>query len=184
MSSNVLWLLLALGLLGAFDTLYYHEWRARLPALGQSAGPELKLHAVRDFLYVPLFATLPFFQWLGWWAVILACLLLAEIAVTIRDFIVEDWVRKPIGGVFAGERATHALMGITYGAMLAYLVPTMLLWWHRHTVLVAQPAESPLGLRWTLVALAIGVALSGGRDLMGAYGLPYGGWSWAAVGRR
>ena len=46
-----LWLLALQGAIGAFDTLYYHEWRARLPARGRRAAPELKLHAGRDFLY-------------------------------------------------------------------------------------------------------------------------------------
>jgi hypothetical protein len=38
-----------LGIIGAFDTFYYHEWRARLPARGRRAAAELKLHAARDF---------------------------------------------------------------------------------------------------------------------------------------
>lgn len=29
---GALWLLAILGITGAFDTLYYHEWRAQLPA--------------------------------------------------------------------------------------------------------------------------------------------------------
>jgi len=36
--SIALWLLAALGVIGAFDTIYYHEWRARLPAQGSSRG--------------------------------------------------------------------------------------------------------------------------------------------------
>jgi hypothetical protein len=42
------------GIIGAFDTLYYHEWRARLAAGGSGTSPELKLHAARDFLYAAL----------------------------------------------------------------------------------------------------------------------------------
>jgi len=34
----VLWLLALQGVIGAFDTAYYHEWRARLPGLGASCG--------------------------------------------------------------------------------------------------------------------------------------------------
>ena len=45
------------GVIGAFDTLYYHEWKARLPARGRAAAPELYLHAARDFLYAVLFGT-------------------------------------------------------------------------------------------------------------------------------
>ncbi len=54
-----LYLLALQGLIGAFDTLFYHEWRARLPARGRRAAPELMLHAGRDFFYGVLFCTLP-----------------------------------------------------------------------------------------------------------------------------
>ena len=37
-----LWLLAIQGLIGAFDTAYYHEWRARLPARGKLAASELR----------------------------------------------------------------------------------------------------------------------------------------------
>ena len=60
-----LWLLAIQGVIGAFDTLYYHEWRARLPARGAQSASELKLHAARDFLYAVLFATLPWIAWQG-----------------------------------------------------------------------------------------------------------------------
>lgn len=43
--SLVLWLLAIQGAIGAFDTAYYHEWRARLPAMGRAAAYELNLHA-------------------------------------------------------------------------------------------------------------------------------------------
>jgi hypothetical protein len=56
---SALYQLAALGILGAFDALYCHEWRARLPALGKSAGAELRLHAWRDFVYFALFCSLP-----------------------------------------------------------------------------------------------------------------------------
>ena len=62
---TALWLMAAQGVIGAFDTLYYHEWRARLPARGREASPELKLHAARDLLYGILFGTLPWFAWQG-----------------------------------------------------------------------------------------------------------------------
>ena len=124
-----LWLLFVQGLIGAFDTLYYHEWRARLPAQVPAAAPELKLHAARDFLYAVLFAGLPWLTWAGGWAVVLAAVLAAEIVLTLRDFVVEIAVRRSLGDVYAGERVTHAVMGILYGAMLANLLPTLARWW-------------------------------------------------------
>ena len=65
-----LWLLALQGVIGAFDTAYYHEWRARLPGLGPQAAPELRLHAARDVLYALIFATLPWFAWQGLWTML------------------------------------------------------------------------------------------------------------------
>src|SRR5580698_613627 len=110
---NVALYLFALqGLLGAFDTLYYHEWRARLPGGVPGTRPELVLHGGRDIIYAVLFGALPLLRFEGLWAWVLAALLVIEIVITLTDFVVEDTVRKPLGGVFPGERVTHALMGI------------------------------------------------------------------------
>lgn len=51
---TVLWLLAIQGALGMFDTLCFHEWRARLPALSPQARPELRLHGVRSLIYTVL----------------------------------------------------------------------------------------------------------------------------------
>jgi hypothetical protein len=176
--TTALWLLAVQGVIGAFDTLYYHEWRARLPARGAQSAPELKLHALRDFLYAVLFGTLPWLAWQGLWVVVLAAVLLAEIALTLTDFVVEIRVRKPLGDVYAGERITHAVMGIIYGAMVANLLPVLGDWWFRPTAFVPAPA-APEALRWALSLMAVGVFLSGLRDLYAALGLPYGGWPWS-----
>jgi hypothetical protein len=93
--------------------------------LGKRARAELQLHALRDLIYSVLFSTLPWLAWQGWWAAVLALLLLTEVVLTLWDFVVEDWVRKPLGGVYPGERIMHGVMGITYGAMLACLGPSL-----------------------------------------------------------
>jgi hypothetical protein len=173
-----LWLLAIQGLIGAFDTLYYHEWRARLPARGTLSASELKLHAARDFFYAVLFGTLPWVAWHGGWGLVLIGVLIAEIALTLTDFVVEITVRKPLGDVYAGERVTHAVMGILYGAMIACLIPVLMEWWRQPTALVMSVPDIPDVLWWALVAMAAGVALSGLRDLYAAYELPYGGWPW------
>jgi len=115
-----LWLLATQGVIGAFDTIYYHEWRARLAARGKAAAVELKLHASRDFLYAVLFGTLPFLAWRGSWALALLAVVIAEIVLTLWDFVAEIAVRRSLGDVYAGERVTHAVMGILYGGMLAF----------------------------------------------------------------
>jgi len=76
--ATALWLLAVQGVIGAFDTLYFHEWRARLPARYQTVAAELKIHAVRDFLYAVIFGTLPWLTWEGRWALVLTAILIAE----------------------------------------------------------------------------------------------------------
>jgi hypothetical protein len=178
---TALWLLALQGAIGAFDTLYYHEWRARLPALA-GARPELRLHAVRALVYAALFALLPRVEWRGAWAYVLGALLAAEIYITLRDFVVEDDVRAPLGGVFAGERTTHTVMAIIYGAMLANLLPAVLGWRLAPTALAPHAEAVPVELVWSLTLMSVGVALSGLRDAYAALGLPGGAWPWRAEG--
>ena len=180
--TTALWLLAFQGALGAFDTLYYHEWRARLPAGGASTRDELRLHAARSLIYAVVFGTLPFLAWRGAWGLVLAALLAAEIVITLRDFVVEDRVRRPLGGVYAGERVTHALMGIIYGAFLAFLFPTLRGWWLAPTSLAPSSDEAPTALRWALALMCAGVFLSGVRDLSAALGLPRSAWPWPSRG--
>jgi hypothetical protein len=172
---TALWLLAAQGIIGAFDTLYYHEWRARLPGRVPGTAPELKLHAVRDFLYAVLFGTLPWLAWQGLWVLVLAAVFLTEILLTLTDFVVERRVRKPLGDVYGGERVTHAVMGIIYGAMVANLLPVLWHWWSLPTAL-APAVAAPVFLGWGMAVMATGVFLSGVRDLYAALGLPHGGW--------
>jgi hypothetical protein len=167
----VIWALILFavqGALGAFDTLYYHEYRARLPGGVPGTAPELLLHAARDLFYAVLFGTLPFLRYEGAFAYGLAALLLAEIGITLRDFVIEDTVRKPLGGVYPGERVTHAMMGIIYGAALAHLVPELFTWSGQPTRL--SPWEAPPELRAILPLMAAGVFFSGLRDLGAVFG--------------
>ena len=175
-----LWLLAIQGVIGAFDTLYYHEWRARLPARGKQSAAELKIHAARDFFYAVIFGSLPFIAWRGAWAAVFLGVLVIEIVLTLWDFIVEIAARKPIGDVYGGERVTHAVMGIIYGAMLGYLLPVLWRWWNEPTALALAPPPAPELLRWGLAIMAAGVLASGIRDLYAAMGLPGGSWPWPA----
>lgn len=181
--TTALWLLAVQGAIGAFDTFYYHEWRARLPALA-GARPELRLHAARALVYAVLFGLLPRVEWRGAWAYVLGALVAAEIFITLRDFAVEDGVRAPLGGVFAGERTTHTVMAIIYGAMLANLLPAVEVWRGQPTALAAHTRDVPEGLVWLLTLMSAGVALSGLRDGYAALGLPGGGWPWRAEGAK
>ncbi|CAN5327595.1 hypothetical protein BH23ACT9_BH23ACT9_07930 [soil metagenome] len=175
--STALWLLALLGVVGAFDTLYFHEWRGQLVAR-PDMRPELRLHVARDAIYVIVFATLPLVAWHGWFTAALALLLLAEIVITLADFVTEDRVRTAIGGVFPGERITHAIMGIIYGAMLAYLTPTLWQWAQEPTGITGAPHQVPATVTWGLVLMAAGILLHGLRDLYAVLGMPGSNWPW------
>jgi hypothetical protein len=84
-----IWILLLQATLGAFDTLYYHEYKLRLPH-GDHTQTELRLHAVRDFCYAVIIVSLGFVTWNGALAWVLAAILLAEIVITLWDFVEED----------------------------------------------------------------------------------------------
>jgi hypothetical protein len=153
-----IWLLFVQALLGAFDTLYYHEFRLALPH-GQGTSTELRLHASRDFAYAFIIGSLGFLTWNGALAWVLFGILLAEIVITLWDFIEEDRIRR----LPAGERAMHAVMGIVYGAFLACLLPEMWRWSSAPTGFGRSYHGFPA---LVLAALAVGVLLSGVRDLV------------------
>jgi hypothetical protein len=162
--SSVLWTLIVQGALGAFDTLYFHEYRARLPKL-RAGSKELKLHAARDFIYSVILITLPWFVWRGWWGGVLVVLLASEIFITMYDFVVEDTTRRSIGGVYPAERVTHAVMGIVYGVFLAEFFPIIREWLGAPTSFDFSSANAPLFPRCISTAMGLGVLASGVRDL-------------------
>lgn len=182
--ADALWLLAVLGLLGGFDTVYFHEIRGRLPVHLPGLQPELKLHAGRSFIYVAVLGTLPWIAWRGTWAIVLAALLLCEISITLADFIIEDQVRKPMGGLLPGERVTHTIMAIVYGAMLAHLIPVILHWRHLPSRLAIDLAPVQSWLRLGLSALAVGTFASATRDAYAVIGFPrpLARWPWQASG--
>lgn len=160
-----LYLLVAQGILGAFDTLYYHEYQQQLPRHA-SAKIELRLHAARDFAYALVFGSLAWFAWHGAWAWLFGAVLLFEIAITLWDFVEEDLTRK----LPAGERIMHTVMAIIYGAFLAHLLPEVMLWARQPTSLT--PVQ--LGfLSWVLSFFALGVFLSGIRDVLASFHPPH-----------
>lgn len=153
-----IWILLVQATLGATDTLYYHEYKLKLPH-GDHTQIELRLHAVRDFCYAIIIGSLGFATWQGVLAWILLAILAVEIIITLWDFVEEDKVRK----LPAGERCMHSIMGIVYGAFLAYLVPEILSWSQLPTGWGVSYHGIPA---WLLLLIAIGVFVSGIRDLV------------------
>ena len=151
-------LLMIQGALGAFDTLWYHEWRQRLPSR-RGARSELRLHAARDFAYAVVFASLAWVEWRGALTWVLVAVLAFEVVVTLCDFIEEDRTRP----LPAGERIMHTIMAILYGAFLANLVPWLVEWSSQATVFA--PVDYGV-ISWLMTVMAVGVFASGVRDVV------------------
>ena len=155
-----LWVLAAIGVMGAVDTIAFHELASRLAAR-PTAWRELRLHACRDVAYLILFTTLAWFEPHGALAAGIAAVIVAEVVVTAFDFVVE-WDTRVLP---TGERALHAVIAVTYGAFAALLAPSLAAW-------IALPVGmDPRGhgvLSWILTLLALGVAFWSVRDATAA----------------
>ncbi len=147
------------GLLGGFDTLYNHEWDARLPQKPYAAL-ELALHAGRSALYVPIFAGLAWFEWHGMLVVVLAALVIGEFTLTLIDSVVEDRTRA----VAATERVVHMILGVTTGVWTGFVFFTAAIdWWSQPT---AFSATGYGRVSWVLTFFALAVAVSAARDAL------------------
>jgi hypothetical protein len=144
----------------------------------QAGGLRTEAACSAGFLLRHSVCDLPWIAWQGAWVLVLIGVFVAEIVLTLTDFVVEIAVRKQLGDVYAGERVTHAIMGILYGAMIAKLIPVLGHWWDRPTALALDWAPIPGALRWALVVMPSGVLLSGLRDLYAALEFPNGNWPW------
>ncbi|ESQ92013.1 hypothetical protein ABAC460_03695 [Asticcacaulis sp. AC460] len=137
------------GCLGAFDTIYHHEFTERLPWKA-SASRELWIHGIRNFFYGIIFLSLGWIAWGGELAWVFAATLIGEICLTLWDFVIEDQSRK----LPPSERITHTVLAINYGVILCLLTPVLLGW-----------AEFPAGFHlqshglwsWVMTVFAAGV---------------------------
>jgi hypothetical protein len=159
-------LLLVNGVLGAVDTLWYHEYRARLPRRPDLYRTELRLHAARDAVYAVLYGTIGWWMWSGMGAAVLASLLAVEIVITMADFVVEDRIRT----LAAGERVLHSLMAIVYGTMLAHLLPELVDRAQTPTALWGEPTGVPVEMAIVASVFGTGIAVSGLRDWVASNG--------------
>src|SRR5476649_1206997 len=159
MTSSFLWTLIAIQIaMGAFDTFYHHELTERL-AWRPSQRHELQLHGLRNMLYALLFLTLGWLDVHGFWAMIVIAVLVAEVVITLMDFVEEDISRK----LPASERINHTLLALNYGAILVLLLPVLIDWAGRPT-----EVQSVFYNFWSILATvaAAGAGLGGIRDLL------------------
>ena len=167
--NTVLGMLTIQGLLGAFDTLWHHEYECDLPRQ-PGARKELSLHATRELLYAVIFSTAAWLRWDGVWAFAFIGILASEIVITLADFVEEDRSRRlpPM------ERVLHTILALTYGATLALWVPELV-----------RSIQLPTGFSlvysgvwsWLMSLFAVGVFAWGVRDLIAVIRLGVPEWS-------
>ncbi|MDI4233693.1 TIGR01777 family oxidoreductase [Bradyrhizobium sp. Arg237L] len=157
----LLWTLIAIQILmGVFDTFYHHEFTERL-AWRPSQRFELQLHAVRNMFYALLFLILGWLEVHGVFVMLIIAVLVAEVVITLMDFVEEDLSRK----LPASERINHTLLAINYGAILVLLLPVLIGWAMQPTGI--KSAYTDL-LSIVAAAAAVGAALCGLRDFTAA----------------
>ena len=166
--TTVLYLLLVQVLLGGLDNFLHHEFTERLRARPE-ARCELALHAAREAIYAVIFVGIAWFEWSGWYALLLAGLLLVEIGITIADFLVEDRTRR----LPPFERALHTVLAVMIGIILAVLAPVLWGWGQVPSAL----ADVSYGwLSWVFTAAGIAVGLFAIRDAGAALHLAKPDW--------
>ena len=149
------------GALGAVDTIYAHEWQARLP-YQPWARRELTLHSQRSFLYALIFIGLAWFEWRGAFAWLLIALFAAEYLVTLVDAVVEDRTRS----VSRVERVLHMILGLTTGAYVGLISYYASMEWFGAPTSLHPTQHGILSIVLTIYALA--VVLSATRDILAA----------------
>jgi hypothetical protein len=120
---TLLLLLSIQGSIGAYDSIYHHEFKERL-SLRDTAKSELKIHSLRSILYSILFLSFGWAQWHGSLALVFAAILVIELFLTLWDFVEEDRSRV----LPATERITHTILTLNFGAIIALFIPELLRW--------------------------------------------------------
>lgn len=159
--NTVLILVTIQGLLGAFDTLYHHEYTEKLP-WKESARKELMIHGIRNFFYFVIFISLGWVEWHGIYAYIFGAIFCFELYLTLWDFVVEDQTRK----LPATERITHTILTLNYGLVLATFAPILYEWSFTETAFVGVNHGI---LSWIATLYALGVLVWTMRDLLSAF---------------
>jgi uncharacterized protein len=152
------WLLLAQGVMGGFDTLFNHELVEHLPRRPE-ARPEIGLHSMREAIWALLLAGLGWLEWHGAWALALALVVAAEIAVTALD----EWTENRIRVLPQNERVLHVFLTLNLGLIVAALVSTLPHWHARPTALIVDYKG---WISWALLALGASAGIWSLRDLV------------------
>lgn len=110
-------LLLAIGLLGAFDIAWFHTCKGRL-ALRPECHHEAWIHVVRGLVYTAQFLCVPNLRLTGVWYLGWLVLFVMDVTVALLDLLEEPRSRASQGGLSGGEYLMHIVLSLLVGALL------------------------------------------------------------------
>jgi hypothetical protein len=157
-------LLLAIGLLGAFDVVYFHMWRGRLQERAECQR-EVLWHTVRHLVYGLQFLWVAHLRLHGAALVGLAVLYAADVFVAWADVWEEKASRALQGGLPRGEYFMHVVLSVLVGLYLMSVFHAV--WPDRllpAAVILAPPAV-PGALRALMTAMGLGALGAFAHDL-------------------
>jgi hypothetical protein len=139
--------LVAFGVLGSFDGVYFHLMKYRLHEHRESLTEHL-LHAMRGVLFTPiayLFYVVPSagkLLWLG------LAVVAADLCVEVCDILVEKSARENLGGISPTEQVVHVMATAFRMASLAFILSTKpaaaFSWWSATVLPDALPLHVQL----------------------------------------
>jgi hypothetical protein len=147
-------LLLGIGLLGAFDVIYFHRRHSRITER-YDARVEAWIHVARGVVYTLQFVLIPNVHFAGAWYAGFGVLFAADVVIAIADVLVEPETRRSVGGLPRGEYLAHIALSVMVGALLYSLALHTHDWLTEPTALT-WTSTMPLALRLVLAVLAVG----------------------------
>ncbi|HLL84876.1 MAG TPA: hypothetical protein VK420_19560, partial [Longimicrobium sp.] len=158
------YLLLAIGLLGAFDVVYFHMWRGRLQARPECQR-EVLWHTARHLIYALQFLWVANVRFHGAALGLLAALYAADVFVALADVWEEKTSRAPQGGLPRGEYLMHVVLSVLVGLYLMSVLHAV--WPDRllPTAVRLAPPEVPTALRALMTGMGATALLTFAHDL-------------------
>ncbi|WP_342377671.1 SRPBCC family protein [Myxococcus stipitatus] len=162
--SVAFYLLLLIGLLGAFDVVYFHLWRGRLHERAECQR-EVLWHTARHLIYALQFLWVPHVRFQGWALGLLVLLYAADVLVALADVWEERDSRASQGGVPRGEYFMHVVLSVLVGL---YLMATFQAVWVDRllpTGVRIAPPPVPDTLRGLMTVMGVTALLTFATDL-------------------
>ncbi|MFY1828208.1 SRPBCC family protein [Myxococcus fulvus] len=157
------YLLLVIGLLGAFDVVYFHHWRGRLHERAECQR-EVFWHTARHLIYALQFLWVPHVRFQGWALGTLVVLYAVDVGVAFADVWEEKDSRAPQGGLPRGEYFAHVVLSVLVGL---YLMATFQAVWGDRLLPSGvrwEPADVPVALRALMTVMGVTALITFTRD--------------------